>query len=186
MKFFKMEKWGKRSFSLAFILSIFSIIIVAYVVKISKESWNYKIDETQCYKKEGIIEEIQNGKKIQNGTILKFIKIKNGDNICLFRKNGEWNEYPNISNKELSNIQRGKLITYLKDKQNKIDNYNIAYQIQINKKTYFPIKQVKKAETWNYVKDIGVIAFLAIISISMIGLTIYFYGLADTEDMYIR
>ena len=86
MKFFKMEKWGKRSFSLAFILSIFSIIIVAYVVKISKESWNYKIDETQCYKKEGIIEEIQNGKKIQNGTILKFIKIKNGDNICLFRK----------------------------------------------------------------------------------------------------
>lgn len=60
------------------------------------------------------------------------------------QKNGEWNEYPNISNKELSNIQRGKLITYLKDKQNKIDNYNIAYQIQINKKTYFPIKQVKK------------------------------------------
>ena len=102
------------------------------------------------------------------------------------RKKGEWNEYPNISNKELSNIQRGKLITYLKDKQNKIDNYNIAYQIQINKKTYFPIKQVKKAETWNYVKDIGVIAFLAIISISMIGLTIYFYWLADTKDMYIR
>lgn len=53
MKFFRMEKWGKRSFSLAFILSIFSIIIVAYVVKISKESWNYRIDETQCHKREG-------------------------------------------------------------------------------------------------------------------------------------
>lgn len=36
MKFFKMEKWGKISFSIAVICSIFSIIIVAYVVKISK------------------------------------------------------------------------------------------------------------------------------------------------------
>lgn len=177
---------GKISFSIACICSIFSVIIAVYIIRISKESWNYKIDEKQCYKKTSIVEEIQSGKSIQNGYVLKFIKMKNGDNICILRKDGEWNEYPNISNKELSNIQRGKLITYLKDKQNKIDNYNIAYQIQINKKTYFPIKQVKKAETWNYVKDIGVIAFLAIISISMIGLTIYFYWLADTEDMYIR
>ena len=75
MKFFRMEKWGKRSFSLAFILSIFSIIIVAYVVKISKESWNYRIDETQCHKREGIIEKVQDGKEISNGKILKFINI---------------------------------------------------------------------------------------------------------------
>ena len=74
MKFFRMEKWGKRSFSLAFILSIFSIIIVAYVVKISKESWNYRIDETQCHKREGVIEKVQDGKEISNGKILKFIK----------------------------------------------------------------------------------------------------------------
>ena len=46
MKFFRMEKWGKRSFSLAFILSIFSIIIVVFVVKISKGLWYYTIDET--------------------------------------------------------------------------------------------------------------------------------------------
>ena len=51
MKFFKMEKWGKISFSIAVICSIFSIIIVAYVVKISKESWNYRINETECDKK---------------------------------------------------------------------------------------------------------------------------------------
>ncbi len=49
-----------------------------------------------------------------------------------------------------------------------------------------PIKQVKKAERWNYVKDIGLIALVTMLSISMIGLTIYFYWLADTKDMYIR
>ena len=131
MKFFRMEKWGKRSFSLAFILSIFSIIIVAYVVKISKESWNYKIDETQCYKKEGIIEEIQNGKKIQNGTILKFIKIQNGDEICILRKEGEWDEYPSISKKYLKTITKGKKIRYLKDRKNIINKYNLAYDLSL-------------------------------------------------------
>ena len=91
MKFFRMEKWGKRSFSLAFILSIFSIIIVAYVVKISKESWNYRIDETQCHKREGVIEKVQDGKEISNGKILKFIKVQNGDEICILRKEGVFN-----------------------------------------------------------------------------------------------
>jgi len=186
MKFFKMEKWGKISFLIALVCSIFSIIIVVYTVKISKESWNYKIDETQCYKKEGIIEEIQNGKKIQNGTILKFIKIKNGDNICLFRKNGEWNEYPDISQKDLKNIRNGECIIYLKDKKNQIKNYNLVYELKLNQRIYMPIKQVKKAERWNYVKDIGLIILVTMLSISMIGLTIYFYWLADTEDMYIR
>lgn len=35
MKFFKMEKWGKISFSIALICSIFSIVIVVYVIRIS-------------------------------------------------------------------------------------------------------------------------------------------------------
>ena len=88
MKFFKMEKWGKISFSIALICSIFSIVIVVYVIRISKESWKYRIDETECYERKGIIEEVQKGKKIQNGKVLKFIKIKNGDNICILRKKG--------------------------------------------------------------------------------------------------
>ena len=106
MKFFRMEKWGKRSFSLAFILSIFSIIIVAYVVKISKESWNYRIDETQCHEREGVIEKVQDGKEISNGKILKFIKVQNGDEICILRKEGEWDEYPGISKKDLQMITK--------------------------------------------------------------------------------
>ena len=51
MKFFKMEKWGKISFSIALICSIFSIVIVVYVIRISKESWKYRIDETECYER---------------------------------------------------------------------------------------------------------------------------------------
>ena len=71
------------------------------------------------------------------------------------------------------------------DKKNKIDNYNVAYEIKINEKIYFPIKQMKKVEMWNYIKDIGVIAFFSILSILMVGLTVYFYWIADTKDMYI-
>ena len=186
MKFFKMEKWGKISFSIALICSIFSIIIVAYVVKISKESWKYRIDETECYERKGIIEEVQKGKKIQNGKVLKFIKIKNGDNICILRKKGEWNEYPGISQKDLKNIRNGEFIIFLKDQKNQIKNYNLVYELKLNQRIYMPIKQVKKAERWNYVKDIGLIALVTMLSISMIGLTIYFYWLADTKDMYIR
>ena len=185
MKFFRMEKWGKRSFSLAFILSIFSIIIVAYVVKISKESWNYRINETECDKKEGTIQEVQSGKKIQNGKVLKFIKIQNGDNICILRKDGEWDEYPSISQKALKSIRKGEKIRYLKDQKNIINKYNLAYDLQCGQKKYMPIKQMKKIEMWNYVKDIGLIILMIILSISMIGVTIYLYWLADTKDMYI-
>ena len=59
MKFFKMEKWGKISFSIALICSIFSIVIVVYVIRISKESWKYRIDETECYERKGIIEKFK-------------------------------------------------------------------------------------------------------------------------------
>ena len=48
-----------------------------------------------------------------------------------------------------------------------------------------PIKQMKKIEMWNYVKYIGLIILMIILSISMIGVTIYLYWLADTKDMYI-
>ena len=47
------------------------------------------------------------------------------------------------------------------------------------------LKQMKKIEMWNYVKDIGLIILMIILSISMIGVTIYLYWLADTKDMYI-
>ena len=50
---------------------------------------------------------------------------------------------------------------------------------------YDTIKQMKKIEMWNYVKDIGLIILMIILSISMIGVTIYLYWLADTKDMYI-
>ena len=175
LKFFKMEKWGKISFSIAVICSIFSIIIVAYVVKISKESWNYRINETECDKKEGTIQEVQSGKKIQNG-----------DNICILRKDGEWDEYPSISQKALKSIRKGEKIRYLKDQKNEINNYNLAYELQINKKIYIPIKQMKKIERRNYIKDVGLIIFVTVLSVSMIGLTIYFYWIAETEDTYIR
>ena len=186
MKFFKMEKWGKISFSIAVVCSIFSIIIVVYVVKISKESWNYRINETECDKKEGTIQKVQSGKKIQNGKVLKFIKIQNGDNICILRKDGQWDEYPRISQKALKSIRKGEKIRYLKDQKNEINNYNLAYELRINKKIYIPIKQMKKIERRNYIKDIGLIIFVTVLSVSMIGLTIYFYWIAETEDMYIR
>lgn len=48
-----------------------------------------------------------------------------------------------------------------------------------------PIKQMKKIEMLNDVKNIGLIILMTMLSISMIGLTIYLYWLADTKDMYI-
>ena len=38
----------------------------------------------------------------------------------------------------------------------------------------------------NYIKDVGLIIFVTVLSVSMIGLTIYFYWIAETEDTYIR
>ena len=48
------------------------------------------------------------------------------------------------------------------------------------------IKQMKKIERRNYIKDVGLIIFVTVLSVSMIGLTIYFYWIAETEDTYIR
>lgn len=102
------------------------------------------------------------------------------------RKDGEWDEYPSISQKALKSIRKGEKIRYLKDQKNEINNYNLAYELRINKKIYIPIKQMKKIERRNYIKDIGLIIFVTVLSVSMIGLTIYFYWIAETEDMYIR
>lgn len=41
-------------------------------------------------------------KKFQMEKILKFIKVQNGDEICILRKEGEWDEYPGISKKDPS------------------------------------------------------------------------------------
>ena len=102
------------------------------------------------------------------------------------RKDGEWDEYPSISQKALKSIRKGEKIRYLKDQKNEINNYNLAYELQINKKIYIPIKQRKKIERRNYIKDVGLIIFVTVLSVSMIGLTIYFYWIAETEDTYIR
>ena len=102
------------------------------------------------------------------------------------RKDGEWDEYPSISQKALKSIRKGENIRYLKDQKNEINNYNLAYELQINKKIYIPIKQMKKIERRNYIKDVGLIIFVTVLSVSMIGLTIYFYWIAETEDTYIR
>ena len=102
------------------------------------------------------------------------------------RKDGEWDEYPSISQKALKSIRKGEKIRYLKDQKNEINNYNLAYELQINKKIYIPIKQMKKIERRNYIKDVGLIIFETVLSVSMIGLTIYFYWIAETEDTYIR
>lgn len=186
MKIYNMEKWGKRAVILLFFCSIFLIIITAYYIHSAKISWNYKIDITQCKKKKGEIEKVYKGKNIENGRILRYLKLKDGNRICILRKDDELEDYPNITEKELKDIKEGEIITYLKDEKNKINNYNIAYQIKINKKTYFPIKEMKHTENINYIIDIGVIIFLIITSIISIGCTIYFYWIADTEDMYIK
>ncbi len=102
------------------------------------------------------------------------------------RKDGEWDEYPSISQKALKSIRKGEKIRYLKDQKNEINNYNLAYELQINEKIYIPIKQMKKIERRNYIKDVGLIIFVTVLSVSMIGLTIYFYWIAETEDTYIR
>ena len=102
------------------------------------------------------------------------------------RKDGEWDEYPSISQKALKSKRKGEKIRYLKDQKNEINNYNLAYELQINKKIYIPIKQMKKIERRNYIKDVGLIIFVTVLSVSMIGLTIYFYWIAETEDTYIR
>ena len=102
------------------------------------------------------------------------------------RKDGEWDEYPSISQKALKSIRKGEKIRYLKDQKNEINNYNLAYELQINKKIYIPIKQMKKIERRNYIKDVGLIIFVTVLSVSMIGLTIYFDWIAETEDTYIR
>ena len=102
------------------------------------------------------------------------------------RKDGEWDEYPSISQKALKSIRKGEKIRYLKDQKNEINNYNLAYELQINKKIYIPIKQMKKIERRNYIKNVGLIIFVTVLSVSMIGLTIYFYWIAETEDTYIR
>ena len=60
------------------------------------------------------------------------------------RKDGEWDEYPSISQKALKSIRKGEKIRYLKDQKNEINNYNLAYELQINKKIYIPKNRKKE------------------------------------------
>ena len=185
MKFFYMEKWCKRAVILLFCCSVILIIVTIYYIHAAKTSWNYKIDTTRCKKKKGIVEKIYKGSDTRNGRTLKYFKLNNGDRICILRKEDGIEEYPDITRKELKVIKEGEEITYLKDEKNKINNYNLCYQIEVNKKVYFLIKEMKNIEKINYILDIGMIIFLIILSITSIGCTIYFYRIADTKDMYI-
>ena len=67
-------------------------------------------------------------------------------------------------------IIRGKKIRYLKDQKNIINKYNLAYDLQCGQKKYMPIKQMKKIEMWNYVKDIGLIILMIILSLELLAL----------------
>ena len=62
---------------------------------------------------------------------MKYFKLNNGDRICILRKEDGIEEYPDITRKELKVIKEGEEITYLKDEKNKINNYNLCYQIEV-------------------------------------------------------
>ena len=105
------------------------------------------------------------------------------DNIYIYPKSAPRNLILQTRTSDCNSA--GKKIRYLKDRKNIINRYNLAYDLQCGQKKYMPIKQMKKIEMLNDVKNIGIIILMTMLSISMIGLTIYLYWLADTKDMYI-
>ena len=105
------------------------------------------------------------------------------DNIYIYPKSAPRNLILQTRTSDCNSA--GKKIRYLKDRKNIINRYNLAYDLQCGQKKYMPIKQMKKIEMLNDVKNIGLIILMTMLSISMIGLTIYLYWLADTKDMYI-
>jgi hypothetical protein len=114
--------------------------------------------------------------------------LENGSQICLFRKEGDWGdwiEYPNIDDRVLGNMTEGKEITYLKDDTKKIYGYNLAYNINIDNEKYFSLNKIQKKDTIERVLDVLTVILFTILSLSMIAITVFFYVIAETEDMYL-
>ena len=186
MKLFNMEKTFKRAFLIAVVLWLIATIEVGYIFILVKEEWKYTVNIDNCEAEEGRIREIRNGSKQENGEVLKYITLEDGSNICIFRKEGEWKEYPVIKEKNLINLQEGENFAYTRDGENAIKGHNLVYDIEIKEKRYMPLEEVRKADMINNGIDIAVIAFFVFASAVMLGMMIFFYRNAETSDMYIK
>lgn len=117
--------------------------------------------------------------------MLKYIDMENGSRICLFRKEGDWIEYPELDNDLLAHMREGEEIAYLKDEKNKIDDYSLAYNIKIGRKEYFLSEKIQRTDKIECILNYVVLVGFMILSSGMMYITVYFYKIADTEDMYI-
>ena len=186
MKLFNMEKTFKRAFWIAVVLWLIATIEVGYIFILVKEEWKYTVNIDNCEAGKGRIREIRNGSKQENGEVLKYITLEDGSKICIFRKEGEWKEYPVIKEKNLMNLQEGENLAYTRDEENAIKGHNLVYDIEIKEKRYMPLEEVRKADMINNGIDIAVIAFFVFASAVMLGMMIFFYRNAETSDMYIK
>lgn len=186
MKLFNMEKTFKRAFWIAVVLWLIATIEVGYIFILVKEEWKYTVNIDNCEAGKGRIREIRNGSKQENGEVLKYITLEDGSKICIFRKEGEWKEYPVIKEKNLMNLQEGENLAYTRDEENAIKGHNLVYDIEIKEKRYMPLEEVRKADMVNNGIDIAVIAFFVFASAVMLGMMIFFYRNAETSDMYIK
>lgn len=128
---------------------------------------------------------VYKGKQKEQGIVLKYIDMENGNRICLFRKEGDWIEYPELDNDLLAHMREGEEIAYLKDEKNKIDNYSLAYNIKIGRKEYFLSEKIQRTDKIECILNYVVLVGFMILSSGMMYITVYFYKIADTEDMYI-
>lgn len=187
MKLFHMEKTFKRAFWIAVVLWLIATIEVGYIFILVKEEWKYTVNIDNCEAGKGRIREIRNGSKQENGEVLKYITLEDGSKICIFRKEGEWKEYPVIKEKNLMNLQEGEnLTTYIRDGENAIKGHNLVYDIEIKGKQYMPLEEVRKADKINNGINVLAVAMFAFFSIFMFGMIIFFYKNAETSDMYIK
>lgn len=185
MKLMNMEKNGKIAVIICMILSIISIFIVVYLFHLTKNTWYYNIDTGNCVEEKSVIKKVYKGKQKEPGIVLKYIDMENGSRICLFRKEGDWIDYPKLNNDVLAHIKEGEEIAYLKDEKNKIDDYSLAYNIKMDKKVYFLSEKIKKIDKIEWILNYVVLFGFMILSLGMMYITVYFYKIADTEDMYI-
>lgn len=128
---------------------------------------------------------VYKGKQKEQGIVLKYIDMENGSRICLFRKEGDWIEYPELDNDLLAHMREGEEIAYLKDEKNKIDDYSLAYNIKIGRKEYFLSEKIQRTDKIECILNYVVLVGFMILSSGMMYITVYFYKIADTEDMYI-
>lgn len=180
-----MEKNGKIAVIICMILSIISILIVVYLFLDVKSTWYYHIDTGHCVEEKSVIKKVSKGKQKEQGMVLKYIDMENGSRICLFRKEGDWLDYPEFNHDLLDHMKQGEEITYLKDKKNKVDGYSLAYNIKLGKKTYFLSENIQRTDKIECILNYLVLLGFIILSLGMIYILIYCYKIADTEDMYI-